>query len=146
MHTKTDELFMARCIQLAHNGELGAAPNPMVGAVIVNNGRIIGEGYHIKCGGPHAEVNAFRSVTDESLLADSTLYVSLEPCAHFGRTPPCARLVVEKGVRRVVVGCIDPFARVSGRGVAIMREAGIEVEVGVLEEECRKLNRKFFTF
>lgn len=146
MLTKSDELFMARCIQLARNGEMGAAPNPMVGAVIVNNGRIIGEGYHIKCGGPHAEVNAFRSVKDNSLLSDSTMYVSLEPCAHFGRTPPCARMVAEKGVRRVVVGCIDPFARVSGRGVAIMREAGIEVEVGVLEEECRRLNRKFFTF
>lgn len=141
----TDELYMARCIQLARNGEIYAAPNPMVGAVIVCNGRIIGEGYHACCGEPHAEVNAFRRVKDESLLARSTLYVSLEPCAHYGRTPPCAELIVRKGVRRVVVGCVDPFAKVQGRGIEIIRRAGIEVEVGVLERECRELNRRFFT-
>lgn len=142
----TDERYMTRCIELARCGELGAAPNPMVGAVIVCDDRIIGEGYHIRCGGPHAEVNAFRSVKDESLLLKSTLYVSLEPCAHFGKTPPCAALVVEKRVRRVVVGCVDPFAKVQGRGIQMIREAGIEVEVGVLEEECKALNRRFFTF
>ena len=141
----TDELYMARCIQLARNGEIYAAPNPMVGAVIVCDGRIIGEGYHARCGEPHAEVNAFGRVKDESLLARSTLYVSLEPCAHYGRTPPCAELIVRKGVRRVVVGCVDPFAKVQGRGIEIIRRAGIEVEVGVLERECRELNRRFFT-
>lgn len=137
---------MARCIQLARNGEVGAPPNPMVGAVIVCNGRIIGEGYHARCGRGHAEVNAFASVTDESLLPQSTIYVSLEPCAHYGKTPPCAELIVRKGVRRVVVGCIDPFAKVQGRGIDIIRRAGIEVEVGVLERECIELNRRFFTF
>ena len=142
----TDEFYMARCLQLAKNGELGAAPNPMVGAVIVCDDKIIGEGYHIRCGCPHAEVNAFNSVTDGALLSKSTLYVSLEPCAHYGRTPPCARLVVEKGVRRVVVGCVDPFAKVHGRGIQIMRDAGIEVDVGILEKQCQELNRRFFTF
>lgn len=142
----TDEQYMARCIQLARNGEVGAPPNPMVGAVIVCDGRIIGEGYHARCGQGHAEVNAFASVTDESLLPQSTIYVSLEPCAHYGKTPPCAELIVRKGVRRVVVGCIDPFAKVQGRGIDIIRRAGIEVEVGVLERECIELNRRFFTF
>ena len=120
----------------------------MVGAVIVCGDRIIGEGYHVRCGEGHAEVNAFASVRqeDEPLLSQSTIYVSLEPCAHYGKTPPCAELIVRKGVRRCVVGCIDPFAKVSGRGVEMLREAGIEVTVGVLEKECRELNRRFFTF
>lgn len=141
-----DELYMARCLQLAKNGELGAAPNPMVGAVIVCDGKIIGEGFHAHCGGPHAEVNAFNSVRDGSLLSKSTLYVSLEPCAHYGRTPPCAQLVVNKGVRRVVVGCIDPFAKVRGRGVRLIHDAGIDIQLGVLDSQCKELNRRFFTF
>lgn len=142
----TDEYYMSRCLQLAKNGEMGAAPNPMVGAVIVCDGRIIGEGFHAHCGGPHAEVNAFNSVKDDSLLPESTLYVSLEPCAHFGKTPPCANLVVDKGVKRVVVGCIDPFAKVHGRGIKIIHDAGIDIKIGVLNRECQKLNRRFFVF
>lgn len=143
-----DEKFMRRCIQLAKNGQQNAKPNPMVGAVIVHNGLIIGEGYHVRCGQGHAEVNAFASVKaeDEALLPESTIYVSLEPCSHYGKTPPCADLIIKKGVRRVVVGCIDEFAEVQGRGIKKIREAGIEVEVGVLEEECKALNRRFFTF
>ena len=143
-----DEMYMRRCLQLASCGMQEARSNPIVGAVIVARGRVIGEGYHIRCGEAHAEVNAFASVTpeDEHLLSEATIYVSLEPCAHQGRTPPCADLIVRKGVRRVVVGCVDPFAKVQGRGIAIIREAGIDVTVGVLEEECRWLNRRFFTF
>lgn len=146
MDRATDERYMRRCLQLARNGFLGAPPNPMVGAVIVCGGRIIGEGYHIRCGGPHAEVNAVNSVRDPGLLRESTVYVSLEPCSHYGRTPPCADMLVSKGVRRVVVGCIDPFAKVQGRGIAKLRAAGIDVTVGVLEAECRELNRRFITF
>lgn len=139
---------MRRCLQLAANGIQGARPNPMVGAVIVYEDSIIGEGYHVRCGEGHAEVNAFASVRpeDESLLKDSTIYVSLEPCAHYGKTPPCAELIIKKGVKRVVVGCIDPFAKVQGKGVEMIRKAGIEVTVGVLEEECQWLNRRFFTY
>ena len=143
-----DEHFMRRCLQLAKNGRQNAKPNPMVGAVIVSeDGRILGEGYHVRCGEGHAEVNAFASVKpeDEHLLAGATIYVSLEPCSHYGKTPPCADLIVAKGVKRVVVGCIDPFARVSGRGIQRLRDAGIEVRVGVLERECRWLNRRFIT-
>ncbi len=149
-----DEKYMRRCIQLAENGIQGARPNPMVGAVIVapslkeraGGETIIGEGYHVRCGEGHAEVNAFASVKDESLLKDATIYVSLEPCAHYGKTPPCADLIINKGVKRVVVGCIDPFAEVKGRGIERIRKAGIEVEVGVLEKECQWLNRRFFTY
>lgn len=144
--TAEDERYMWRCIQLARCGEAGAAPNPMVGAVVVNKGRIIGEGYHRKCGGPHAEVNAIRSVRQPELLAESTLYVSLEPCAHYGKTPPCADLIVSCRIPRVVVGCMDPFAKVNGLGVKKMREAGIQVDVGVLEQECLRLNERFITF
>lgn len=142
-----DEIYMHRCLELAQNGMMHAAPNPMVGAVIVSDGRIIGEGYHAVCGGAHAEVNAINSVrpADRPLLRESTLYVSLEPCAHFGRTPPCAALIVRTGIPRVVVGCEDPFARVQGRGIAMLREAGVEVRTGVLEAECRALNRRFIT-
>ncbi len=143
-----DEMYMRRCLQLAECGLLTTRPNPMVGAVIVAQGRVIGEGYHVRSGEGHAEVNAFASVrdVDEHLLPEATVYVSLEPCAHFGKTPPCADLIVSKGVRRVVVGCVDPFARVQGKGIQRIREAGIEVKVGVCEEECRWLNRRFFTF
>lgn len=141
-----DEKYMTRCLQLARNGLCNTAPNPMVGAVIVYDGRIIGEGYHVRCGEGHAEVNAIRSVRDEALLKDSTIYVSLEPCSHFGKTPPCADLIISKGIRRVVVGCEDPFPLVAGRGIRKLRDAGIDVTVGVLEDECRELNRRFITF
>ena len=141
-----DEKYIARCIQLAKNGLCNAAPNPMVGAVIVHNDTIIGEGYHIRCGEAHAEVNAVRSVKVKSLLKESTIYVSLEPCSHHGKTPPCADLIINKGIPRVVVGCQDPFSLVAGRGIAKLREAGIEVKVGVLEEECKQLIRRFVTF
>ena len=166
MNDKTiDEKFMLRCIQLARGGRQNAKPNPMVGAVIVapftnlpspftthhsplTTHRIIGEGFHVRCGEGHAEVNAFASVRpeDEGLLSEATLYVSLEPCSHYGKTPPCADLIIKKGIRRVVVGCIDEFAQVRGRGVKKLQEAGVEVTVGILEEECRALNRRFFTF
>lgn len=154
----TDEKYMRRCLQLAANGIMGVRPNPMVGAVIClppdphlagrEQWRIIGEGYHVRCGEGHAEVNAFASVRpeDEALLKEATIYVSLEPCAHYGKTPPCADLIIRKGVRRVVVGCVDPFAEVQGRGIEKIRKAGIEVTVGVLEEECQWLNRRFFTY
>jgi len=144
-----DEMFMRRCLQLAKNGRQNAKPNPMVGAVIVSaDGRIIGEGYHVRCGEGHAEVNAFASVKpeDEHLLHDATIYVSLEPCSHYGKTPPCADLVIKKGVRRCVCGCVDPFAKVQGRGIKRIREAGIEVTVGVLEQECLELNKRFITY
>ena len=144
-----DQQYMRRCLQLAQNGLMGARPNPMVGCVIVaSDGRIIGEGYHVRCGEGHAEVNAFASVCadDEPLLREATVYVSLEPCAHYGKTPPCADLIVSKRVRRVVVGTIDPFAKVQGRGIQKLRNAGIEVTVGVCAAECRELNRRFFTY
>ena len=151
-----DEKYMRRCLQLAANGIQGARPNPMVGAVIVatrpsaisHQPSIIGEGYHVRCGQGHAEVNAFASVRpeDEPLLKDATIYVSLEPCSHYGKTPPCADLIIKKGVRRVVVGTIDPFAEVQGRGIRKLQDAGIDVTVGVLEKECQWLNRRFFTY
>lgn len=144
-----DEHFMRRCLQLAKNGRQNAKPNPMVGAVIVSeDGRILGEGYHVRCGEGHAEVNAFASVRpeDEHLLAGATIYVSLEPCSHYGKTPPCADLIVSKRVKRCVCGCVDPFAKVQGRGIQKIREAGIEVTVGVLESECLELNKCFITY
>ena len=141
-----DEKYMRRALQLARLGAGHTSPNPMVGAVIVGpDGTIIGEGWHRKCGEGHAEVNAVASVTDASLLRDSTIYVTLEPCSHYGKTPPCARMLIERGIPRVVVGCLDPFVKVAGRGVAMLREAGVEVTVGVLERECRELNRRFMT-
>ena len=142
------EYYMKRCLQLAENGRLKAKPNPMVGAVIVAQGHIIGEGYHMHFGGPHAEVNAFTSVKpeDNPLLPEATIYVSLEPCSHYGKTPPCADLIISKGIKRCVCGCIDPFAKVQGRGIQRMREAGIEVIVGVMEQQCLALNRRFITF
>jgi len=144
----TNEKYMLRCIELARQGEQNAAPNPMVGAVIVHDDRIIGEGYHVRCGQAHAEVNAVNAVrpADRPLLRESTLYVSLEPCAHFGKTPPCAQLIIRTGIPRVVVGCQDPFAKVQGRGIQMLREAGVEVTTGVLEEACRELNKKFIVF
>lgn len=143
-----DELYMQRCIQLAKNGQPHTAPNPMVGAVIVADGRIIGEGFHQKVGEAHAEVNAIKSVVpaDRELLNGATIYVSLEPCSHYGRTPPCALLIIRSGISRVVIGCKDPFERVSGNGISMLKEAGIEVVVGVLEKECRQLNRRFMLY
>lgn len=144
-----DEYFMRRCLQLAKNGRQNAKPNPMVGAVIVSeDGRILGEGYHVRCGEGHAEVNAFASVKpeDEHLLAGATIYVSLEPCSHYGKTPPCADLIVSKRVKRCVCGCVDPFAKVQGRGIQKIREAGIDVTVDVLEAECLELNKRFITY
>ena len=141
-----DEKYMRRALQLARQGEGHTSPNPMVGAVIVGpDGTIIGEGWHRKCGEGHAEVNAVNSVKDVKLLKDSTIYVTLEPCSHYGKTPPCARLLIERGIPRVVVGCLDPFVEVSGRGIKMLEEAGIEVVVGVLEQECRDLNHRFMT-
>ncbi len=142
----TDEVYMQRAIALAQCGAGLTYPNPMVGAVIVCNGTIIGEGYHIKAGTGHAEVNAVNSVANKAMLKQSTIYVSLEPCSHYGKTPPCAKLIIDMHIPRVVVGCIDSFSEVAGRGIAMLREAGIEVTVGVLEKECRELNRRFFTF
>lgn len=142
------EKYMSRCLLLAKNGRYGAPPNPMVGAVIVHGERIIGEGYHARCGEAHAEVSAVNSVKpeDKALLPESTIYVSLEPCAHYGKTPPCAELIIKTGIPRVVVGCVDSFAKVKGKGVSMLRDAGVQVIVGVLEDECRSLNKKFFTF
>lgn len=140
-----DEKWMARCLQLARCGIQGAPPNPMVGAVLVYDGQIIGEGYHAHCGEGHAEVNAFASVKHPDLLEKAKMYVSLEPCAHYGRTPPCAKLIIDKGIRQVVVGMIDPFAKVDGLGIRMLREAGVEVQTGVLEKACRELNKKFIT-
>lgn len=143
---EVENKYMARCISLARNGIGNVAPNPMVGAVIVHQGKIIGEGYHRKYGEAHAEVNAIASVRDESLLKEATIYVSLEPCSHYGKTPPCAELIIKKQILRVVIGCLDPFPEVSGRGVRMLREAGVEVVTGVMEEEARELNRVFMTF
>lgn len=143
-----EEVYMKRCLELAALGAGSASPNPMVGCVIVHHGRIIGEGWHRKYGGPHAEVNAVADAEANGfgdLLRESTLYVNLEPCSHWGKTPPCADLIVEKRIPRVVVGCIDSYCEVSGRGVARMREAGIDVTVGMLERECLHFNRRFFT-
>lgn len=143
MSSIDDEKYMRRAIHLAKLGELNASPNPMVGAVVVHEGKIIGEGYHRKCGTAHAEVNAINSVADKTLLAESTIYVTLEPCSHFGKTPPCCDLIIAKKLKKVVVGMVDPFSKVSGRGISKIKEAGIDVEVGVLEKECRELNKKF---
>ena len=123
---------MRRCLQLASLGQGHVSPNPMVGAVIVCDGKIIGEGYHRKCGEAHAEVNAVNSVRDRSLLKRSTIYVSLEPCSHYGKTPPCSRLIIDSGIPHVVIGCLDPFPEVSGRGADMLRRAGLDVRVGVL--------------
>lgn len=141
-----DEKYMLRCLELAKDGFGNVAPNPMVGCVIVCEGKIIGEGYHQEYGKAHAEVNAIHSVRDKSLLQKSTLYVNLEPCAHFGKTPPCANLIVEHNIPRVVIGCVDSYSEVSGKGIEKLRNAGIEVTVGILENESLELNKRFFTF
>jgi len=139
---------MHRCLQLAELGAGSVAPNPMVGAVIIHNDRIIGEGYHQQYGQAHAEVNCISAVmrVDKHLVKDATLYISLEPCAHFGKTPPCADLILKHGIKKVVVGCRDPFAEVNGKGIEKLQSAGVDVQVGVLEEQCKELNKRFFTF
>lgn len=141
-----DEKYMRRALELAAHGLGNVSPNPMVGAVIVSpEGRIIGEGYHRRYGEGHAEVNAVASVSDERLICDATMYVTLEPCSHYGKTPPCAKLIVDKKIPRVVVGAGDPNEKVCGRGIAMLREAGVEVVTGVLAEESRRLNAAFIT-
>ncbi len=144
----TDSGYMQRCLYLARLGSGYVAPNPMVGAVLVHKGRIIGEGFHEVYGGPHAEVNCLASVKepDRHLIPDSVLYVSLEPCAHFGKTPPCADLIISHKIKEVVVGCRDPFPLVDGKGIEKLIAAGIEVRVGIEEEACRDINKRFFTF
>lgn len=141
-----DEKYIRRCIELAKNGLGTTYPNPMVGSVIVFDGKIIGEGWHKKSGEPHAEVNAVNSVKDKSLLKKSTIYVSLEPCSHFGKTPPCCNLIIENEIPNVVIGTVDPNIKVAGNGIKKLVEAGINVTVGVLETECNELNKRFFTF
>lgn len=140
------QLYMQRCISLAKNGRGQTSPNPMVGAVVVHNDKIIGEGWHHYAGAPHAEVNAINNVSDPDLLSQSTIYVSLEPCAHFGKTPPCSDLIIEKKIPKVAIGCRDPFSEVNGRGIEKLRASSVEVVEGVLEKECRDLNAAFFTF
>ncbi len=137
---------MLRCIQLAKNGLGTTYPNPLVGNVIVYENKIIGEGWHYKAGQPHAEVNAINSVENKQLLKKATIYVSLEPCSHFGKTPPCADLIVASGIKKVVVGSLDPNPKVSGRGIKKLMEAGCKVNIGVLDNECDELNKRFFTF
>ena len=141
-----DELYMARCIELARKGVGATAPNPMVGCVIVHEDKIIGEGYHREFGQAHAEVNAIASVKDPKLLEDSTLYVNLEPCSHFGKTPPCSWLIIEKNIRDVVIGCMDPNPIIAGNGLRQLEEFGCKVQTGILEKECLDLNKRFFTY
>ncbi|MHC0441112.1 bifunctional diaminohydroxyphosphoribosylaminopyrimidine deaminase/5-amino-6-(5-phosphoribosylamino)uracil reductase RibD [Flavobacterium sp. 3-210] len=142
----THEKHIKRCIELAQNGFGTTYPNPMVGSVIVHEGKIIGEGWHKKAGEPHAEVNAVQSVKDKSLLEKATIYVSLEPCSHFGKTPPCCDLIIANKIPNVVVGTVDPNEKVAGRGIKKLIENGVNITVGVLEEECNELNKRFFTF
>lgn len=141
-----DEKYLSRCISLAKFGLGNTYPNPLVGAVIVHNNQIIGEGWHKKAGEAHAEVNAINSVKDKSLLKESTIYVSLEPCSHFGKTPPCSDLLIAHQLKRVVIGMVDPFEQVAGRGIQKLMQAGCEVKVGVLEDECFELNKRFLSF
>ncbi|NDW18286.1 bifunctional diaminohydroxyphosphoribosylaminopyrimidine deaminase/5-amino-6-(5-phosphoribosylamino)uracil reductase RibD [Dysgonomonas sp. 216] len=141
----TEEKYMRRCLQLAENGRGYVSPNPMVGAVIVHNNKIIGEGFHREYGKPHAEVNAINSVKDKSLLRESVIYVSLEPCSHYGKTPPCSQLIIDSGIPKVVVATTDPYPEVSGRGIRMLQNAGIEVITGVLEHEARLLNKEFIS-
>ncbi|MCZ4320216.1 bifunctional diaminohydroxyphosphoribosylaminopyrimidine deaminase/5-amino-6-(5-phosphoribosylamino)uracil reductase RibD [Aequorivita viscosa] len=143
---KIHEKYITRCIQLAKNGLGTTYPNPLVGSVIVHKNEIIGEGWHYKAGQPHAEVNAISSVSNPKVLKKATIYVSLEPCSHFGKTPPCANLIIETGIKKVVLGSLDPNPQVAGRGIKRLMEAGCQVIVGVLENECNQLNKRFFTF
>ena len=145
--TETEDIkFMRRCLELASKAEGLTYPNPMVGSVIVYEGKILGEGYHLRPGEPHAEVYAINSVIDKAKLKLSTLYVNLEPCSHFGKTPPCADLIISNQIPRVVIGTTDTNEEVSGKGAKKLLDAGCEVKTGILESECRRLNRRFFTF
>ncbi|MCX6333415.1 MAG: bifunctional diaminohydroxyphosphoribosylaminopyrimidine deaminase/5-amino-6-(5-phosphoribosylamino)uracil reductase RibD [Bacteroidia bacterium] len=146
MQEKDDIKFMWRCLDLARKAEGRTYPNPLVGSVIVYKGKIIGEGYHLKAGESHAEVNAINSVRDKTMLKYSTLYVNLEPCSHFGRTPPCADLIISLGIRKVIIGTSDTSYKVSRKGIVKLIESGCDVVTGVIEEECRWINRRFFTF
>jgi len=137
---------MQRCLELAGQGAGNVSPNPMVGCVIVHQGEIIGEGFHQQYGHAHAEVNAIHSVKNKSLLSNSTMYVNLEPCAHYGKTPPCANLIVEHRIPNVVIGCVDTFSKVAGKGIEILKTSGCNVITGIMENECREINRRFFTF
>jgi diaminohydroxyphosphoribosylaminopyrimidine deaminase / 5-amino-6-(5-phosphoribosylamino)uracil reductase len=142
----TDEKYMNRCLDLAGIGMGNTSPNPMVGCVIVCDGKIIGEGYHRQVGGPHAEINAIAAVHDKQLLKNANLYVNLEPCSHYGRTPPCVDAIIAHGIPRVVVGAVDPHPSVSGRGISILEEAGVNITAGIMEDACRELNKRFYTF
>jgi diaminohydroxyphosphoribosylaminopyrimidine deaminase/5-amino-6-(5-phosphoribosylamino)uracil reductase len=141
-----DELYIKRCIELAQKALGKTYPNPLVGSVIVHSGKIIGEGYHHKAGENHAEINAIDSVENKDLIPESTIYVSLEPCAHYGKTPPCALKIKELGFKKVVIGAMDSHDKVNGKGKKIIQDAGIEVVSGILEKECIKLNKRFFTY
>lgn len=141
-----DELYIKRCIELAQKALGKTYPNPLVGSVIVHNGEIIGEGYHHKAGENHAEINAINSVKNKNLIPESTIYVSLEPCAHFGKTPPCALKIKELGFKKVVIGAMDSHDKVNGKGKKIIQDAGIEAISGILEQECIELNKRFFTY
>ena len=142
----TDEFYIKRCIELAKKATGKTYPNPLVGSVIVHNGKIIGEGFHQKAGENHAEINAINSVENPELLPESTIYVSLEPCAHFGKTPPCSLKIKEIGFKKVVIGAMDSHDKVNGKGKKILMDAGIETISGILEDECRELNKRFFTY
>jgi len=142
---QNDEFFLKKCIKIARLGIGSVSPNPMVGSVIVYKGEVIGEGYHEKYGSDHAEVNAINNVKDKSLLSKCTLYVNLEPCSHFGKTPPCSDLIIKYKIPKVVIGCVDTYSEVSGTGIEKMRNAGIDVKVGIMEKESRELNKRFFT-
>ena len=136
---------MNKCIELAQRGLGNTYPNPLVGSVVVSNNKVIGAGWHQKAGEAHAEVHAIRSVLDTRALPSSTLYVNLEPCSHHGKTPPCTDLIIQSGIRHVVVGMLDPFEKVNGQGIQKLRDAGIKVDVGVEEKSCKTLNRRFLT-
>jgi diaminohydroxyphosphoribosylaminopyrimidine deaminase/5-amino-6-(5-phosphoribosylamino)uracil reductase len=149
MDGSTHQIYMHRCLQLAKLGSGSVAPNPMVGAVLVHNETIIGEGYHQQYGRAHAEVNCIQQAIEngnQGLLQEATLYVSLEPCAHYGKTPPCADLIIAHHISKVVIGCRDPFVQVDGKGIEKLENAGIKVVLGILEDECKELNKRFFTF
>ena len=143
---RNEEFFLNKCIEIARLGIGNVSPNPMVGSVIVYKGEVIGEGYHEKYGSDHAEVNAINSVKDKSLLSKSTLYVNLEPCSHFGKTPPCSHFIINHKIPKVVIGCVDTYSEVDGIGIDKMRNAGIDVKVGIMKKESRDLNKRFFTF
>ena len=143
---KTHEYFIEKCISLARKGILNVSPNPMVGCVIVNDGEIVGEGYHKEYGKNHAEVNAINSVKDKSVLKNSILYVNLEPCCHHGKTPPCTDIIIKYNIPKVVIGCIDTFSKVSGQGIKKLKNNSVEVIYGVLEKDCIELNKRFFCY